>query len=146
LFGGRSKFGTRIDVDPITRPDVIADAWLPPFGKDSFDAVVLDPPYVSFGRHCRELLGMHAAWIATKYVVWFSSFAATSLPGCRIVKWWTVIVGNDTSLRQLVFFAPRADKLAPLAHVTRGPAIRYNRWIAQPNPLPFTDHPAQKAS
>lgn len=32
LFGGRSTFGTRMDIDPIVTPDVIADAWLPPFG------------------------------------------------------------------------------------------------------------------
>src|SRR6185437_8164793 len=104
LFGGRSKFGTRLDVDPVTRPDVIGDAWLPPFGKDSFDCVVLDPPYQSFGRHCRYSLGSNAAWIARCRVIWFSSFAATSLPGCSIKKWWTIIVGNDCQIRQLAVF------------------------------------------
>jgi hypothetical protein len=142
LFGGRATFGIRIDTDPVTKPDVIADAWLPPFGKDSFDVVVLDPPYVSFGRHCRELLGMQAAWIAREQVIWFSSFSATSLPGCSIRKWWTVIVGNDCSLRQLVIFEPLSKKRPPRGHITRGPAIKYNRWIAQPNPLPF---PADEA-
>jgi hypothetical protein len=137
LFGGKSLFGTRIDTDPITSPDVIADAWLPPFAKDSFDAVVLDPPYVAFGRHCRYSLGINAAWIAKKYVIWVSSFAATSIPGCSIDRWWTVIVGNDCGIRQLAFFSPRVDKREPERVFTRGPAMRYNRWLAQPNPLPF---------
>ena len=138
LFGGRATFGTRIDIDPINRPDVIADAWLPPFGKNSFDSVVLDPPYESFGRHCRFRLGVTAAWIARRYVVWFSSFAATSLPGCRVEKWWTVIVNNDAYVRQLAFFVPTGDKLTPdVRFFDRGPARRYNRWISQPNSLPF---------
>jgi hypothetical protein len=141
LFGGHARFGIRQDIDLITRPDVIADAWLPPFRRDSFDCVVLDPPYIAFGRHCREHLGRSAAWIARKRVVWFSSFAATSLPGSHIEKWWTVIVGNDCSLRQLVFFRPDPEiKLDPAKfRITRGPAIRYERWKAQPIGLPFTE-------
>jgi hypothetical protein len=127
-----------MDIDQSLRPDVIADAWLPPFGKNSFDAVVLDPPYVNFGRHCRESLGRSAAYIARDYVVWFSAFAATSLPGCSIVKWWTVIVGNDSMLRQLVFFRPREDKPKPNAYEVRGPAIKYNRWRSQPQGFAFT--------
>jgi tRNA1(Val) A37 N6-methylase TrmN6 len=34
-----------MDIDPIVEPDIVADAWAPPFGKDSFDVVILDPPY-----------------------------------------------------------------------------------------------------
>lgn len=113
MFGGHATFGVRMDIDPITCPDVIADAWLPPFGRNSFDAVVLDPPYVNFGRHCREILGRNAAWIARKVVVWFSSFAATSIPGCSIDKWWTVIIGNDCNLRQLAYFRPIEEKKLP---------------------------------
>jgi hypothetical protein len=138
LFGGRARFGVRLDMDPITQPDVIGDAWLPPFGRDSFDVVVLDPPYVNFGRHCREVLGMNAAWIARKQVVWFSAFAATSMPGCSIRRWWTVIIGNDSMLRQLVFFEPLAHKKTPpREHFTRGPAQKYNRWFGGNKELPF---------
>lgn len=137
MFGGRSEFGVRLDIDESLRPHVVGDAWLPPFGKNSFDAVILDPPYVSFGRHYRESLGRTAAYIARDYVVWFSAYAATSMPCCSIVKWWTVIVGNDLMLRQLVFFRPRADKARPDRFWMRGPAIKYNRWLQQPQSLPF---------
>lgn len=141
LFGGGARFGLRQDIDPITHPDVIADAWLPPFARDAFDCVVLDPPYVSFGRHCRQNLGIVAAWLARRRVVWFSSFASTSLPKCHIEKWWTVIVGNDSYIRQLAFFRPEpGEKLDPAGVVIdRGPAIRYERWKVQPLPLPFTE-------
>lgn len=128
-----------MDIDPITKPDVIADAWAPPFGKDSFDAVVIDPPYVNFGSHAREQLGRNAAWIARTRVVWFSPFAATSLPGCSIVKWWTVIVGNDCYIRQLSLFRPRADKLEPYKFVSRGPAVKYNRWRVGQSELPLRE-------
>src|SRR4051812_2700720 len=46
LFGGLSKWGVRMDIDPVTRPHVFADAWLPPFVKNAFNVVILDPPYV----------------------------------------------------------------------------------------------------
>jgi hypothetical protein len=137
LFGGRATFGVRLDMDPITQPDVIGDAWAPPFGKNSFDAVVLDPPYVAFGRHSREQLGTGAAWIARKIVVWFSSFAATSLPGCHIDRWWTVIIGNDCNIRQLAYFRPGEHKKEPNRFVTRGPAMKYNRWRAGQRGLPL---------
>lgn len=44
-FGGRAEFGTRVDLDPLTEPDVVADAHELPFEDESFDAVILDPPY-----------------------------------------------------------------------------------------------------
>lgn len=137
FFGGTARFGIRMDIDQLTRPDVIADAWAPPFGKDSFDAVVLDPPYVKYGRHMRDQLGRSAAWIARQQVCWFSPFAATSLPRCSILKWWTVIVGNNCYIRQLVFFRPRPDKEAPYETVNRGPAIRYNGWRMGQDRLPL---------
>ena len=43
-FGGMSRWGVKIDIDRSTRPHVIADAWLLPFGKDAFYGVIIDPP------------------------------------------------------------------------------------------------------
>jgi len=34
-----------VDIDPTLEPDVIADAHSLPFPDESFDLVVLDPPY-----------------------------------------------------------------------------------------------------
>lgn len=44
-FGGRAQFGVRVDLNPETEPDVIADAHSLPFEDQSFDCVILDPPY-----------------------------------------------------------------------------------------------------
>ena len=60
----RSTFGVRLDVDPATNPDVIGDAWLPPFAKDSFDVVILDPPYVRFNAQVKCALFRAAGWVA----------------------------------------------------------------------------------
>lgn len=44
-FGGRAEIGTRVDLDPTLEPDVVADAHQLPFDDESFDCVILDPPY-----------------------------------------------------------------------------------------------------
>jgi len=54
-FGGRAAIGTRVDLDPTLEPDVVADAHKLPFEDESFDAVILDPPYSD--EEARELYG-----------------------------------------------------------------------------------------
>lgn len=44
-FGGMAEFGTRVDLRPEVEPDVIGDAHNLPFEDESFDLVILDPPY-----------------------------------------------------------------------------------------------------
>jgi SAM-dependent methyltransferase len=44
-FGGRAEYGMRLDLDPLTEPDIVADAHDLPLPDDSFDLVLLDPPY-----------------------------------------------------------------------------------------------------
>lgn len=44
-FGGRAEIGTRVDLNPLVEPDVVADAHALPFEDQSFDCVILDPPY-----------------------------------------------------------------------------------------------------
>lgn len=44
-FGGRAEIGIRVDLDPTLEPDVVADAHALPFEADTFDLVILDPPY-----------------------------------------------------------------------------------------------------
>ena len=44
-FGGQAEFGLRVDINPETNPDVVADAHDLPFEDNIFDLVVLDPPY-----------------------------------------------------------------------------------------------------
>lgn len=47
--------GTRVDVRPDARPDVIADGRALPFADSSFAAVMLDPPYTE--QYARDLYG-----------------------------------------------------------------------------------------
>lgn len=44
-FGGQAEFGLRMDINPDTNPDFVGDAHDLPFGDNTFDLVILDPPY-----------------------------------------------------------------------------------------------------
>lgn len=44
-FGGMAEIGVRVDLNPVLEPDVIGDAHALPFEDESFDCVILDPPY-----------------------------------------------------------------------------------------------------
>ena len=143
LFGGRADFGLRLDHDPNTSPDVIGDAWRPPFQKDSFDIVIMDPPYVGhFARMSNQktrALFAAAAWIARQRVVWFHTVWIESPSRMQLERSWLVRVGRHCNVRCLQFFTvpPSVDKVPPVKFFTRGPAIKYNRWLLQPQGLPF---------
>ncbi len=44
-FGGKAEYGLRVDINPLLKPDVVADACCLPFADESFDFVLCDPPY-----------------------------------------------------------------------------------------------------
>jgi SAM-dependent methyltransferase len=54
-FGGRAEYGVRVDLDATLEPDFVADAHDLPFPDESFDLVILDPPYSD--EEARELYG-----------------------------------------------------------------------------------------
>jgi hypothetical protein len=143
LFGGLADFGIRLDMDPLTRPHVIGDAWRPPFAKDSFDVVIMDPPYVghfaSMSNQKTRALFAAAAWIARRRVVWFHTVWIESPARCVMERSWLVRVGRHCNVRCLQFFATpeSAAKVPPVKYFSRGPGIKYNRWIVQPEALPF---------
>lgn len=142
IFGGMADFGVRLDIDPLVRPHVIGDAWLPPFARDSFDVVVMDPPYVGEGFHSisnRAANGLFtaAAWIARKRVIWFSHIWEEAPARCTLERGWLVRVGRRCTVRAIqVFAVPSPDRKAtPLRYFRRGPAMRYNRWMVGQQPL-----------
>ena len=138
LFGGKAKFGMRLDIDPKTRPDVIGDAWLPPFGRDAFDMVILDPPYNSINQQQKLQLLMTAAWIARECVVWFHTmWLDNEGPFMRLERAWLVRVGRNCYVRALEIYRTSEAKTEPRRWFRRGPQIRYNRWLQQPQGLPF---------
>ncbi len=80
-FGGRAEYGTRVDLNPETEPDVIGDAHELPFEDNSFDLVVCDPPYsdeeardlygtppVRQGQWMREAVRVSRRYVATYHV------------------------------------------------------------------------------
>jgi SAM-dependent methyltransferase len=52
-FGGRAEIGERCDLDATLEPDYICDAHALPFEDETFDCVILDPPYSD--EEAREL-------------------------------------------------------------------------------------------
>lgn len=143
LFGGLASFGMRLDIDPSTKPDVIGDAWLPPFGRDSFDVVILDPPYKGPFRqlNCQKAhaLFMAAGHIARRYVIWLHPVWIAQPVNYHFEKGWLVRTGKNCFTRALQLFSVGTGpkKCIPVRKFERGPAIRYNRWLAQPESLPF---------
>ncbi len=138
-FGGRSQFGVRMDIDPTVRPDVVADAWLPPFGRDSFDVVILDPPYLALNAQVKTALFRHYIWIARERLIWFHTIWASTYGGVRTEKAYLVRVGDHCQVRCLQFFTVREPKLPPYEFYVRGPGMKYNRWMMQPHSLPFSE-------
>jgi hypothetical protein len=144
MFGGLARFGTRLDIDPLTAPDVIGDAWVPPFEKDSFDFVIMDPPYIegfrSMSNQKTRALFAAAAWIARKQVIWFHTVWIESPTRCTLQKGYLVVVGRHCHVRCLqIFDCPASElKVPPVKTFSRGPAIRYNKWLLQPQALPLS--------
>lgn len=134
LFGGRASFGLRLDLDPLTQPDVIGDAWLPPFRRDSFDVVILDPPYVRFSA--QGALFRAAGWIARERMIWFHTIWGTQAYGLKAERAWLVRVGDNCHVRCLQYFRV-VGKPGPVKYFKRGPAMKYNRWLVPQKGLPF---------
>ena len=135
LFGGLADFGCRLDIDPYTRPDVVGDAFLPPFARDSFDHVILDPPYYKICPQEKAALIWAAGWIARRYVWWFHTVWIASDRRLPLRHAWLVRVGSQCAVRVLQQFEVREPKLRPLrpGEFKRGTALRYNRWqLGQP--------------
>lgn len=137
LFGGLAKWGTRLDIDPVTRPHVRGDAWLPPFRKNAFDVVILDPPYIAINQQMKTQLLMQAAYCATEHVIWFHTMWIAADSKLRLERAWLVRVGDSCYCRCLQVFRTPAVKRTPVPMFIRGPALKYNRWLQGQTGLPF---------
>jgi len=137
LFGGQAPWGTRLDIDMATRPHVRGDAWLPPFRKDAFDIVILDPPYVAINQQMKTQLLMQAAFCAREHVIWFHTLWIAADSKLHLERAWLVRVGDSCLVRCVQMFRVPTVKRTPVAKFTRGPAIKYNRWLAGQTNLPF---------
>ena len=141
LFGGLSRWGIKLDIDPLTKPHVLGDAWMPPFGRNSFDVVILDPPYAGISQQMKQVLIRGAAFVAKEHVLWFhTQWVAPPDSGMRRERSWLVRVGDSCLCRCLIEWRVVAlDKPIPTLKFTRGPALKYRRWLAGEVSLPFGD-------
>src|SRR5262245_42703924 len=139
LFGGMARWGTRLDIDPLTRPHVHGDAWLPPFARDSFDVVIIDPPYRGINQQMKQMLLRGAAYVAREYVYWFQTQWMAPDRGMQRERSWLIRVGDSCSIRCLIEWRVLAtEKSIPdPTRFTRGPALRYHRWIYGAQRLPL---------
>lgn len=145
FFGGLATWGVKLDIDPTTKPHVFGDAWLPPFRRDAFDVVILDPPYTSLNQSMKNQLLRGAAYCAKDSVVWFHTMWIATDRSLVLDRSWLVRVGDTCAVRCLQVFRVRAgEKERPRVHFTRGPAIRYNRWLAGAQRLPFLTYEKQQ--
>lgn len=138
LFGGMARWGTKLDIDPTTKPHVRGDAWLPPFGRDSFDVVILDPPYAGINQQMKHMLIRGAAFVARDHVIWFHTQWVAPDAGLRRERSWLVRVGDACSCRCLIEWRVVArEKRIPDLKFPRGPALRYRRWLHGAVRLPY---------
>ena len=137
LFGGLAKWGLKLDIDPVTRPHVLGDAWLPPFRRDAFDVVILDPPYISINQQMKQQLLWSAAYIAREHVIWFHTQWIAADARMRLERAWLVRVGDSCACRCVQVFIVPIEKQKPQLHFTRGPALKYNRWLHGQAGLPL---------
>lgn len=52
-FGGMSEIGDRVDLNPTVEPHIVGDAHALPIEDETYDCVILDPPYSD--EEAREL-------------------------------------------------------------------------------------------
>jgi hypothetical protein len=138
LFGGLSRWGMTLDIDPTTRPRVIGDAWLPPFLCNSFDVVILDPPYAGINQQMKQMLIRGAAFVAREHVYWFHTQWVAPDSGMKRERSWLVRVGDSCACRCLIEWrVQERPKPVPILRFTRGPALKYRRWLAGELGLPY---------
>lgn len=88
----------------------------------------------------KQALLRAAAYVARDRVIWFHTMwiASGGKDLMRLRRAWLVRVGDSCAVRCLQEFAvTRGPKPKPRNHFTRGPAIRYNRWLQGEMKLPF---------
>lgn len=145
LFGGLSRFGTKLDIDRTTRPHVIGDAWMPPFKKDAFDVVILDPPYAGINQQMKQTLIRGAAFVARERVYWFHTQWVAPDSGMQRERSWLIRVGDSCACRCLIEWrVTDRPKPIPILNFTRGPALKYRRWLAGGVSLPFAQPEASE--
>jgi len=98
-FGGKAEFGLRCDINLDVKPDVVCDAHALPFEDNTFDLVILDPPYSEdyakrlyntqrFGRLRYKTYTAEAVRVCKEggLVVMYHYLATPSIPNTILIK------------------------------------------------------------
>jgi hypothetical protein len=129
LYGGLARFGTRLDMDPATTPDVVGNALYPPFKCKSFDYVVMDPPYADLKAGVAMNIIIPAACLARKKVFWVHThWPIRSGLGMRLNRWWNMISlldGRADPHRRRVFGRWASELMRWLAEEGAAPDERH---------------------
>jgi hypothetical protein len=112
-FGGRASLGTRVDINPDLKPDVVADAHDLPFEDGSFELVLCDPPYSD--QEAQDLYGagpLHrtrwmaeAVRVSSRYVVTYHVRLLPRPAGTRLVRIIVVLLRVGHTARIVQVFA-----------------------------------------
>lgn len=137
FFGGKASWGRRLDIDASLHPDILGDAFLAPLGRDTFDFVVIDPPYDELRNDARLQLFEHAAWIARRKVFWWHTFWCNGGSPLVFERGWLVRLAGNSRVRALQQFRPREPKKKPRVIVQKTPKRKYNGWRFPSLELPF---------
>ncbi len=113
LFSGSAKLGYRIDINPDTNPNLVADATHLPFEDESWDAIMLDVPYdVRAGLKTKDLyktpkykegdLIKEVMRVAKPHAkIGYFHYFPLVFPGCKASLYVTVIMRVRQFLRIL---------------------------------------------
>ena len=115
--------GTRVDMRPAARPDVLANGEALPFADGTAAAVMLDPPYTE--GYAKNLYGIRypvparllreAARVTRPCgrIAFTHFMVAPRPPGCRWVKTIALSTGAPYQLRAVTIFEREQDGLFP---------------------------------
>lgn len=85
----------------------------------------------------KQQLLRSAAYIAREHVIWFHTQWIACDARMRLEHAWLVRVGDSCAVRCIQLFIVPDVKNKPRLHFTRGPAVKYNRWLVGNQRLPF---------
>ena len=115
FFAGLSKTGYRIDIDPDTNPDLIADVQNTGLPNNSFDAGMADPPYTP--GFARDLY--HYPY--PEWNVWTKELVRVVKPGGRIAIMQNYIVPRLTgcNMEEILVILTRIKQYPKIVTIQR---------------------------